>query len=679
MNEDQTPFDRTPADACEAALADHFSVAGLKAAPSRETLDHFKACASCEAELGELHATEERLRSALAAVPDVPGLPDEFRRAAAQPPVPTPVLRLPRPALFAAAAAVLLLAVGVAPVLSSRTWWGGPEPAPTAPPAAPRSWARFTEAGPSAGLALRHGGPADQADWMAESVGSGAVAADLDGDNLPDLVFPDFWSLDEDRPEGGGTRVLRNRGDGTFEDITAASGLDVPERITGALAADLDNDGDRDLVFCGYGALRVFANDGRAVFTDVSTAAGLGPDGNSWFTCAAAADLDRDGVLDLYVTRYADQESYREARLRLGLGGGDEGIWRGVPVFAGPEPIEPQSDRLYRGLGDLRFEDVSAAALKEAEPRYGFQVVATDVDGDGWLDLYVANDTDPNSLWINSGEMTFEDRGLEAGCALDADGKAQAGMGVAAGDVDGDGLPDFAVTNFSNDHATLYRNTGGSGIASFDDRSWPSGIGPATNKHLGWGALFLDADLDGHQDLVLASGHLYAGVDSRPDLGVSYADRLLLFAGRGDGRFESRNVPAEPGFGSDRVHRGLVSLDADGDGRLDLVATVLGGSPVLLRNQTERRGQWIRFRLTGTESPRDPAGAVVTVVAEGRRQSRTLHFGSSFASMNEPVLHFGLGEARQVDRVIVRWPSGRVQELDGRPAGRIHEIIEPAK
>jgi hypothetical protein len=565
----------------------------------------------------------------------------------------------------------------VKPVLSGKWWWER-EGRPTAPAGAPAvEFAAFVDATAAAGLGFRHHAPLADLRWMAESTGSGVAAADLDGDGDCDLYLADSWALGSDRPEGAGGRLYLNRGDGTFEDATERNCPDVPERVCGVLAADLDDDGNRDLVLAGYGRVRVLRNRGGADFEDATEAAGLPAEPTSWFTCAAAADFDRDGILDLFVTRYADQESYREGMRRLSTEAGREGIWRGLPVFAGPRPLEPQGDRLFRGLGGMRFEDATAG-LEGQEPRYSFQAVATDADGDGLVDIYVATDTQPNLLWRNLGGMRFRDEALEAGCALDAEGKAQAGMGVAAGDPDGDGLPDLLVTNFSNDHLTLYANRGRPGKPSFEDRSYPSGVGPASFRFLGWGTAFADLDLDGREDVVVATGHLYPNVAEMPELGVSFAERMQFFRGLGGGDFAHATDGGVRGNDAARVHRGLAVLDADGDGRLDLLGTTLGGGPVLLLNRTARAGrQWIGFRLRGTRSPRDPAGARLTLVAGGGTRTRELRIGDSFASSSEPVLRFGLGEATLAERIVLRWPSGAVQELPPLPAGRIHEIVEP--
>jgi hypothetical protein len=589
-----------------------------------------------------------------------------------------PFLLRPFPAAAAAAALLLVVVAGIEPALSGRWWWSREsgerkDVSPVPPSAVPF---RFADATDAAGLgAVRHHAPLDRLIWMAESTGSGVAAADLDGDGRPDLVFGDGWSLDTDRPAGAGCRLFLNRGNGTFEDATARSGLDVPERVSAVLAADLDNDGRRDLVLAGYGRLRVLRNRGGAVFEDATDASGLPAADGSWYSGAAAADFDRDGILDLFVTRYADQEEYRRARNLLGVPSGREGTWRGLEVFAGPQPLAPQSDLLLRGLGGMRFRDASAG-LEGQEPRYGFQPVATDADGDGWMDVYVANDMQANSLWRNLGGMRFRDEAVEAGCAYDADGKAQAGMGVAVGDAEGDGLPEILVTNFSNDHLTYYANGGRPGRTRFADRSYPSGIGPASFPFLGWGAVFADFDADGIEDIVTANGHLYPTVEEKPDLKVTFAERMQIYQGLGGGSFAERGGEVR-GLSTPRSHRGLATLDFDGDGRLDCVATTLGGPPVLLRNVAERGDRhWIGFRLTGTKSPRDPAGARVTITAGGTTRTRELHLGDSYASTSEPVLRFGLGAAATVERVVVRWPSGATVELPGMPADRVHEITE---
>ena len=677
-------FDPRPADPCEEAQAlALLAAAGEASAEERARFDaHRAACAPCGAESVALAATAERagaaLRAAVLPVDLAPRVLDGIRSGAAAPsPRLLPGGRRGRWFVAAAAAAVLLLAAGVRPVLSGKWWWTPEKGTPPATTPSGTPFADFSDATESGGIGFRHHAPLGELRWMAESTGSGVAAADFDGDGLPDLFFADAWSLEMDRPEGAGCRLYRNRGDGTFEDATERAGIDVPLRVGGVVAVDLDNDGNRDLVLAGYGGVRVLRNRGGAEFEDATEAAGLPAEPGSWFTCAAAADFDRDGILDLFVSRYADQATYREGMLKFGKDAGREGIWRGLPVFAGPRPLQPQTDRLFRGLGGMCFEDVSAG-LAGNEARYSFQPVATDADGDGLIDVYVATDTQPNFLWRNLGGMKFQDVGLEAGCAVDAGGKAQAGMGVAAGDVDGDGLPDLLVTNFSNDHLTLYANRSLPGRPAFSDRSYASGVGPASFRYLGWGAVLADLDLDGREDAVVADGHLYPNVTDMPELGVSFAERMQFLRGVGGGVFEDRTDGGVRGNDTPRVHRGLATLDFDGDGALDLVATVLGGPPVLLRNGTPRAGrQWIGFRLTGTASPRDPAGARVTLTAGGATQTRELRFGDSYASTSEPVLRFGLGAATEAERVVVRWPSGRVQELPPLPAGRVHDLVEP--
>ena len=683
------PFDGAPADACEeaAALA-VLDLSGEAGDDGRARLAaHRAACAACVAEAAALASDGARLADALrAAAPaadlDGPVLARIRAGEAQEVPAPAPALRaIPggrfpwKFASVAAAAVLLVAAFGVGPALSGKGWWGR-SPEPTKPEPPPAGFVPFADATAAAGLSFRHHGPRDRIRWMAESVGSGAAAADLDGDALPDLVLADAWPLGAARPEGAGTRLYRNRGDGTFEDATEDSGVSVPERVCGVVAADFDGDGRRDLLFAGYGRLRLLRNMGDMRFEDASDAAGFGEEPESWFSCAAAADFDRDGVLDLFVTRYADQETYRRLRESVGEPSGAEGIWRGLPVFAGPTGLAPQTARLYRGLPGLRFEDRSAA-LEGLQPRWGFQAVATDADGDGWIDVYVANDTQPNDLWRNLGGMRFRNVGVEAGCAYDRDGKAQAGMGVAAGDPDGDGLPEILVTNFSNDHLTLYANRGRPGTPAFEDRSYPSGIGAPSQAYLGWGAVFEDLDRDGEEDAVVAAGHLYPNVEEMPGLGVAFDEPLLVFRGLGGGAFEDR-TGRDRALSTPRAHRGLATLDFDGDGRTDLLATTVGGAPALLRNLAERGGgQGIAFRLVGTRSPRDPAGARVTVRAGGRTRTRELHLGSSYACTSEPVLRFGLGTADAAEQVVIRWPSGQVQELGPLPAGKVHEVVEP--
>jgi hypothetical protein len=700
-DEGEEAFDPRPADPCEEtavlALLDGSGEAGPDGQARLRA--HRAVCTRCAAEAAGLAAAADRVAGALLSVEPsrdlsvavlariraeraAPVSPARASPARAAPAAPAlrvlprgPWYRSPLFAVAAAAAAVLLVAAGVKPALTGKWWWSVAEKPHAGPDPVSRDFVSFADATQAAGIGFRHHAPLDQLKWMAESVGSGVAAADFDGDGRPDLFFADSWSLDADRPAGAGCRLYLNRGDGTFEDATARAGIDVPDRVCGVVAADLDNDGNRDLVLACYGRVRVLHNRGGARFEDVSDAAGLPVEPESWYTCAAVADFDRDGVLDLFVTRYADQEGYRRSREALGSPSGREWVWRGLQVFAGPQPLRPLSDRLYRGLGGLKYRDESAA-LAGQEPRYGFQAVATDADGDGWIDVYVANDTNPNSLWRNLGGMKFRDEALEAGCAFDADGKAQAGMGVAVGDLEGDGLPEILVTNFSNDHLTIYGNNGSPGRPSFRDRSYSSGVGPASYHFLGWGALFADFDGDGEEDLLTANGHLFPNVAERPELQVAFPERMQLYQGLGHGTFTDRGGSVR-GLSVPRVHRGLAALDFDGDGRMDVVATTAGGPPVLLRNTGDRGDRhWIGFRLVGTRSPRDPAGARVTVVAGGVTRTRELHLGDSFASSSEPVLRFGLGAAARVERVVVRWPSGAVEELPPMDVNRVHEVTE---
>ncbi len=712
----------SPATPCEAAEREALLALSAEASPDglAAAASHRAGCPACAATVAATEAMAARVSAALRAAAQGPDLSGPVLRAlpAGAPPRLLPGRRTrlrPWLPLAAAAALVALLAGGLQPVLSGRWWWT--PPSTSVPPGpdpdgggSPRREPRLREMGlAEMGLHFRHHAAVRAPRAMYEAVGSGVAVTDLDGDGRPDVFLADSWPLDGERPADGGHRLYRNMGPGfarggigpaagalpvTFEDRTDGSGTDVPERVCGVLAADLDGDGLRDLLLCGYGRLRLLHNEGDLRFRDVSEAAGFLAEPDSWFSCAAAADLDRDGILDLYVTRYADQEAWRKACRALGGVPGKESHWRGIPVFAGPAPLVPQTDRLYRGLGGMRFEDVTATALEGMEPQYGFQVVATDADGDGWIDLYVANDTHPNNLWRNLGGMRFRDDGLASGAAFDADGRAQAGMGIAVGDQGGDGLPDFLVSNFSNDHLTLYRGHGRPGAAAFTDRSYASGVGPASAHFLGWGCSFADVDLDGDEDLLVANGHVYPDVAKAGGGEVSYEERLQYFRAEGetfvDG-FPAAVAAAGGGHGAPReelhplgaldvdptprVHRALARCDLDGDGHLDFIATVLGGDPVVLRGAPSP-GRWIAFRLRGTKSPRDPAGARVSLVAAGRTQTRELHFGDSYASTSEPLLHFGLGGEDLARRVVVRWPSGLVEEVGDLAAGSVYDLVE---
>jgi hypothetical protein len=479
-------------------------------------------------------------------------------------------------------------------------------------------------------------------------VSSGGVGLlDYDGDGWLDVYaiqggpFPPRPGRSEK-----GDRLFRNRRDGTFEDVTASSGLaSLPGGYGHGIAVgDYDNDGRADLFVTRWRSYALYRNKGDGTFEDATAAAGLGGD-RDWPTSAAFADLDNDGDLDLYVCHYlkwdADHPPLCQNRTRSAY------------ISCDPRGYEPMPDRVFRNDGG-RFVDVTAAAGCAERDGRGFGVVAVDVDDDNRVDLFVANDQSANNLFRNRGGFRFEEQGLTAGVACNAQGGHQAGMGVAAGDLDGDGRPELAVTNFFNESTTLFQNLG-DGL--FADHTAAAGLAAPSRDKLGFGIAFLDVDDDGRLDLLTANGHVN---DYRPEIPYTMPSQLLL--GGPGGRLTDVSARAGPPFLAPHIGRGLAVGDLDNDGRLDALLVADNEPLVYLHNRTAG-GHSLTIRLEGTTSNRDGVGARVTVEAGGIRRVAQRMGGGSFLSASDGRLHFGLGDATRVDRVEVRWPSGRVDQF----------------
>jgi tetratricopeptide (TPR) repeat protein len=523
---------------------------------------------------------------------------------------------------------------------------------------------RFVDVAAEVGLVLRNVSGGDEAKWtILESTGSGACFLDVEGDGDLDVYVVNGGTL-ADSPSAAPVRdaLYLNDGRGRFTDATSAAGLHESEWGGGCAAGDYDNDGDPDLYVTNFGRDALLRNQGDGTFRDVTAAAGIGDRG--WGVGAAFFDADRDGDLDLYVANYvrldiADPEVLRR-RCR----------WKGGEVYCGPNGFEGDPDVLYRNRGDGTFEDASAAAGVGRDSSYGMGVVAGDVDGDGDTDLFVANDTQANFLLVNDGAGRFADAALPAGVAFSVDGRAQAGMGADLGDADGDGDEDLFITHFSDDYHTLYRNEGG---LAFTDVTASSGLDAATRSSLGWGGGFFDYDNDGDLDLFVAGGHVFPDVE-RFDPATSYRQRNLLFENDGRGHFAevaAAGALAVPGTG-----RGAAFGDWDDDGDLDVLVVQLDAPPALLRNDGGNDRAWLKLRLLGRRSNRDGIGARVRLTAGGRTQVREMRWNASYASTHDPRLHFGLGSAPSVELLEVRWPSGGVQQARGLPAGHLVTLDE---
>ena len=527
------------------------------------------------------------------------------------------------------------------------------------PPAPPADKGRlFVDVAAEAGLHRTHRGGTPEKGYIVEAKGGGLAVLDAEGDGDLDLYWVNGAALDDSL--GAGNALYRNDGDRGFQDVAESAGVEGRGWGMGALAADLDNDGDPDLYVTCLTRNLLFRNDGRR-FTELSTRAGV--DLPLWSTGAAAGDYDLDGDLDLYVSNYVDFHADSVAHLGT--------RWKGVPAFVGPLGLKPLPDRLYRNDG-AGFADVTTPSGVDAvSPGYGLGVWFGDLDVDGDPDLYVANDSSPNFLFRNDSGGLFSERGLTARASHGAMGNAQAGMGVAAGDFDGDGSPDLLVTNFDDDYNTLYRNRGD---GTFEDISFAAGLARDGLPFVGFGAAFLDFDRDADLDLFVANGHVYPQIDTS-GTNSAYAQADHLFDNV-SGRFERVLDQGSDPFGPPRVSRGAAVVDFDDDGDLDLFVANLDDRPALYRNDAPG-GNWLGLRLEGVRCNREAVGARVVVVAGGRRQVRQSVRGSSFLSSEDPRLHFGLGEAARVDSVTVHWPGGSAQTLTDLPPNRYLAVRQP--
>jgi enediyne biosynthesis protein E4 len=505
----------------------------------------------------------------------------------------------------------------------------------------------FTDDAEAVGLRFRFDAGASKERQIPETMGTGLGLLDYDGDGWLDVYATQGCPFPpKPRRPANGDRLFHNRGDGTFEDATQSAGISAfPGGYGhGVAVGDIDNDGDPDLFIARWRSYSLYRNRGDGTFEDATESAGLGGE-RDWPTSAAFADLDGDGDLDLYVCHYLKWDEAAPFICRDPKFGANR--------LCNPGLFASLPDRVYRNDGGRFVEVTKEAGIVDTHGR-GMGVLAADLDDDGRIDLYVANDQSANFLWRNLGNFRFEEVGHAAAVAASGSGGYQAGMGVSCGDVDGDGRPDLVVTNFYDEGTTLYQNLG-EGV--FNDRSGAFDLLSATRARLGFGIAFLDANNDGRLDLVQANGHVD---DFRPDL--PYAMPLQLFLGGTDGRLRDVGSTAGLPFQTERLGRALAVGDLDNDGRLDLVMACLDAPLTYAHNRTEG-GHHLTLRLEGTASNRDAVGARVTVTAGGRPRVSWRLGGGSYQTAADFRLHFGLGDADRVESVEVRWPSGRVERL----------------
>ncbi|QDV38641.1 FG-GAP-like repeat-containing protein [Tautonia plasticadhaerens] len=525
---------------------------------------------------------------------------------------------------------------------------------------------RFEDDSARAGLDFVHDrGHVDGRLILPETGAGGVGLLDFDGDGRLDLYAVQAGTFPPAPGAPNADRLYRNRGDGTFEDVSTCSGIaSMPGGYGhGVAVGDVDDDGDPDLLVTRWRSYALYRNEGDGTFADATEEAGLGGD-RGWPTSAAFADLDDDGDLDLYVCQYLEWDEHGD---RTCLDPDDP-----TNYACNPRDFPALPDRVFRNDGG-RFVDVTEEAGFVDPDGRGLGVVAADVDGDRRVDLFVANDMTPDYLFLNRGGFRFEEVGAVAGVAANAQGNYQAGMGTACGDLDGDGRLDLLVTNYFEESTSFFRNLGG---GYFADQSAEVNLEAPTRELLGFGLALLDANLDGRLDVLSANGHVH---DGRPRYPYAMPAHLLL--GGPDGRLVDPGASAGPPFSVPHLGRGLAVGDLDDDGRPDAVLQAQDGPLVYLHNRTEDPGRFLVLRLEGTESNRDAVGAIVTVEAGGRRLVASRNGGGSYQSAGDPRLHFGLGDASEVDAVEVdavevRWPSGRVDrhlDLDADAAYLLRE------
>ncbi|MGH9363151.1 MAG: CRTAC1 family protein, partial [Thermoanaerobaculia bacterium] len=526
----------------------------------------------------------------------------------------------------------------------------------------------FRDVTAEAGIAFaRHSAPEKR--YILESMSGGVALLDFNRDGRLDIYFVDSLTVETaGDPKAARSALYQNLGGGKFVDVAAAAGVAHPGWGMGVCVADVDADGWQDFYVTAYGPNRLYRNNRDGTFSEIAEASGVTAGG--WSAGCGFADYDRDGDLDLFVSRYVKIEL---ASLPV-FGSGKTCQYRGIAVQCGPRGLPGMSDLLYRNEGGGRFREVGReAGVADAGGYFGLGVAWFDADGDGWLDLFVANDATPNFLYLNKRNGSFEEVAFPWGVAVSEDGAEQGCMGVAVGDYLNNGRQSLFVSNFAEEYNALYRNDGG----YFSDVSFRSGTAASSLPFVGWGTAFFDYDNDGWLDIVVANGHVYPQLDAaRLGASAPYRQRKLLYRNRGDGSFEEVAAGAGAVFTDQRVQRGLAVGDLDGDGRLDLVINDLDGSPQVLRNELPDPGHWLLVDLEGKGGNRDAIGALVAVTAGGRRQTRVVRSGTSYLSQDDLRQHFGLGQAARADLVAVTWPDGATSELKNVAANQIVTVTQ---
>ena len=508
-----------------------------------------------------------------------------------------------------------------------------------------------------------------EARFIVESMSGGAAIIDYDNDGYPDLYFTNAPSVAMYK---AGTRarsaLYHNNHDGTFTDVTDKAGVGYPCWAMGAAVGDFDNDGWPDLAVSCFGGVVLYRNNHDGTFTDVTKKAGLDRD-KGWATGLTFGDYDNDGFVDLFVPHYVDLDLNN-----LPVFGKDTTCkYHGVEVQCGPRGLKGSPDALYHNNGDGTFTDVSQkAGVDDPKKYFGLQGVWTDIDDDGRIDLFVANDGQPNYLYRNEGNGNFKDIAEDAGVAFSEDGNEQANMGVALGDYMRSGRESIAITHFSEEYAILFRNDGG---LNFTDVAHTARIAQSTGSFVGWGDAFLDTDNRGLLDFLMVNGHVYPQVDSAK-LGITYREPKLLFWNEGDGTFRDISTEVSKSLSLPQVSRGLAVGDLFNNGRLDVVIETLTGGPMILETRPNPDNHWVSFQPEGSPSNRLALNTKIWVTSGGTTQMSEVLSGSSYLSQSDVRQHFGLGSASTISEVRVRWPDGKTQVFHGLAADSFYRLRE---
>ncbi len=545
--------------------------------------------------------------------------------------------------------------------------------------AAPRArfsgqpWAaNFTDVAARAGLDMRFvQGRPGRKPYIVEANGTGVAFTDFDNDGLLDVFLVNATRF-EAFPKGQEpiSRLFRNTGNGEFADVTAKAGAGRTGWGNGVCGGDIDNDGFEDLYVTYWGPNSLFRNKGGAFFEDIAVKAGVAGPVDEWSTGCTFADYDRDGFLDLFVASYLEFDLKKTPR----PGEHPYCMFRDTPVYCGPRGLPYGRATLYRNRGNGTFEDVSEkTGIRKARGFYAFTASAVDLNRDGWTDIYVASDSTPSLYFRNNRDGTFTELATEASIAYNEHGAEQAGMGLAFGDYNNDGWIDFVKTNFIRDYPNLYRNLG-KGL--FEDAVIAAGL--AVNPHyVLWGAGLEDFDNDGWKDIFQVAGHVYPEIQ-KIDPAEEYANPRLLYRNLRNGRFEDVSHLAGPGVAAKHASHGAAFGDFDNDGAVDVLIMNMDEPPSLLHNELKNSNRWIKAKLQGVKSNRSAIGATVVVHAAGRPQAAAVLSQTSFLSLNDMRLHFGLGDSEAADKFTVYWPSGAVEEYQGAPGGSLVLLVEGA-